>query len=176
MTRRSFVATGVGSAVAIGAALDAAAKAAAAGPEGDVVVGRFVRVQGERTAVLSVVEGRTVPVTLDPTAFVVHGTDGLVDNLTAFVPGEQVVVRGSRWQKQIAAVEFQSLYRDENGILEADGADYVLVTSDDRRVRVPQAVVRDRLASVQLGGTYSSTIWVHPATGEATALTLDAES
>lgn len=176
LTRRRFVAVGVGSAVAVGA-LDAVAKAGVAGPTSDVVVGRFIGPEGARSAVVSLSNGHSVRVTLDSTAFVAHGTDGVIDTLTAFVPGETVVIRGATSPKGIVAVEFQSLYTDEHGTVTADGAGYVLVTSGGRRVRVPQEIARLRLPSgVQSGAKYAATVWTDPRTGEATALTLDAES
>ncbi len=105
-----------------------------------------------------------------------HGTDGIVDGLTAFVPGEEVVVRGEASGRGIAAVELQSVYTSVAGTVAADGAAYVLVTPSELRVRVPREVVqRDVPSGVRSGMAYSATIWTNPRTGEATALDLSAE-
>lgn len=172
-TRRAFVVRGVAATVAAGVALDAVSKAGAAGGERDLVVGHFMSADGRRSALVKVLGGRPVSVTLDPEAFVAHGTDGIVDSLSKFVPGEEVVIRGATSEIGILAVAFQSVYTSVTGTVTADRAAYVLATPSGQRVHVPQKVVQLHAPSgIRQGETCSATIWTHPATGEATALEL----
>ncbi len=175
VSRRSFVAGGVASAVAVGIGLDRTASARAAAPDDELFVGRFVRPQGRRAAlVASIVDGEVVSITLDSTAFVAHGADGVVDSLTTFVPDEEIVACGPRSQSGIVATDFQSVYTRTTGTIAPDGEDLALVTSSGQRIHVPGAVAQLHVpAGVETGGTYSSTIWTHPRTGQATAVDLE---
>lgn len=173
LSRRTFVARGVASAMAAGVALEAVSKAGAAGQTDDLIVGRFASAHGARQGVVSIAGGRSVPVMLDSGAFVAHGAEGIVDGLTAFVPGEQVMVRGVTSEWGVTAVELQSVYRRVTGTVTVDGAAYVLATPFGQRVRVPKQVAQLHVpAGVRSGATYSASIWSDPATGEATAVDL----
>lgn len=170
ITRLTFV-RGAASAVALGATLGTASKTSGATADGgDYIVGKFVSAPSARAGVVST-PGGEVSVALDPEAFVAHGADGVVDSLRAFIPGEEVVVRGERSELGVAAVEFQSVYYGVTGRLSADGAEYALVEPTGERVHVPQEVVERNLPSgFTTGEPHSATIWTHPQTGEAVAL------
>ncbi len=170
VTRRRFVGGAVASTIAAGIALDTGAASGAIGGDGDLVVGRFVGARGPRSGIVSLAGGQNVPVTLDSQAFVAHGADGVVDSLGRFVPGEQVVVRGARTEREIVAVELQSVYTSVTGTITPDGAAYAMRTASGR-VRVPRNVVeRDVPAGIRGGETVAATIWTHPVTGAATAV------
>ena len=171
LSRRALVVRGVASAAAVGAAFDVVSDASAGTLDGEFVVGRFVRAQGARTGVVSVAGGPPIPVLLNADAFVSHGADGVVYDLTDFVPGEEVVVRGATSERGIAATEFQSVYTSLSGEAVADGAAYALLTPAGRRVHITRAVA-ERLdpSGLRLGATYSATIWTHPVRGDHTAL------
>ncbi|MDX6518694.1 MAG: hypothetical protein QOF50_1540 [Gaiellaceae bacterium] len=169
LTRRRFIITGAASAAGIGAAgigLDAARAA-----DSSLIVGEFVRADGPRDAVVST-KGGTVSVTLDSGAFVAHGADGIVDTLAAFVPGEQVVVRGGRANGKVVAVELQSVYSAVSGTYSSDGTGHWLVTASGR-VRVPPTVLHRDAPRIAAGETRRATIWTHPSTHQATAVGLD---
>jgi hypothetical protein len=172
LTRRALVRLGIASTIAGGAAALASESASAARRHNDLIVGRFIHAHAPRLGTVSLPDGESVSVALDSRAYVAQGLRGLVDSLVAFVPGEQVAVRGSRSETGIAVDEFQSVYTLVTGTIEADGPGYVLMTSFGR-VSVPRDVVRRNAPSgVHSGETYSASIWTHPATGEATALDL----
>jgi hypothetical protein len=176
-TRRVFVrrAGVVASAVTVGLALEPAQGSAALAD--DLLVGQFVEAQGSRAAVISDLNGDSVLVTLDPSAYVMHGADGVVDGMDAFVSGEEVVVvRGERSEQGIAVAEFQSVYTSVDGTIVADDGGIVLVTSSGR-VRVPEEVVSRRMpAGIEDGVQCVATIWTNPRTGEATALEVSPRS
>jgi hypothetical protein len=172
LTRRMFIRRGgaVASAVAVGLVVDSSS--AAGGPDSDLTVGRFVRAQGPRAAVISDLGGNSVPVSLDSAAFVVHGADGVVDTIAAFLPGEEVVVRGARSAAGVAALEFQSVYTAVVGTVSPDRDGGVIATSSGQ-VRVPPRVVQRHAPSgLRAGEACEATIWTNPETGEATALDL----
>lgn len=170
LTRRRFIVAGA--ATAVGAAGAGLHTASAAGS--NLVVGRFVRADGPRDGIISLDGGESVSVTLDSGAFVAHGVDGIVDAMTAFVPGEQVVARGDKTRGEIAAIEFQSVYTSVWGTFVTDRAGHWLETSSGQRVRVPEHVLqRDVPRGIARGASSTATIWTHPATGEATAVDVE---
>ena len=174
LTRRSFVVRSVASAVAVGVGFDAA-DALASDP--DLVVCRFVEVRGPRSATVTIASGRSIAVTLDPAAFVMQGTAGVVGSMATFVPGEEVVVRGEASDGGIRAVELQSLYTRVTGTVADDGDGKILVTASGTRVRIPKEVVQREMPSgLRNGSAYSATVWTHPSTGDATAVDLGAEA
>jgi hypothetical protein len=168
LTRRRFIVAA--SVAGVGVAGTGVVDALSAADSG-LIVGRFVRARGSRAAVLSIDSGESVSVTLDSGAFVVHGADGIVESLSAFVPGELVAVRGDRTRDEVAAVEFQSVYTEASGVYSSDEAGGWVVTPSGQRVRIPQDVVqRDAPGGIEPGETRASTIWTHPVTAEATAV------
>jgi hypothetical protein len=175
LTRRSFVVGGVASAVVLGVGFEAPSGAGAAKSDLDFVFGRFIDARGERSAVVSV-GGRSIPVTLTPGAFITHGTDGVVDSVAAYVPGENVVVRGTAFERAIVGVELQSVYTSVTGTIVIDGGSQLLFTPSGMQVRVPEAVARrDFPSGLRNGSTYFATIWTDPSTGEVTAVDLSSE-
>jgi hypothetical protein len=171
-TRRRFVLAGAASVVGVGVARTAVDAASAS--ESGFIVGRFLRAEGSRAAVVSTDGGDSVSVTLDSTAFVAHGVDGIVDTLAAFVPGERVAVRGDRTGSDVAAIEFQSVYTTVSGVYARDEAGDWIVTDSGQRVRIPQDVLqRDAPGGIAPGETFKPTIWTDPATGEAIAAEID---
>jgi len=174
ITRRSLVAGGFASVVATRFAFDSTSSAGAAGVDGDILVGWFARADGARSAVVAVPRRGQTAVTLDPDAFVTHGTEGVVDSLERFVPGEEVVVRGVTSGREVAAFEFQSVYTSATGTIVEGEDSLFLVAVSGQRVHVPVEVVQRRAPSgIRTGVTYFATIWTDPRTGEATALDLD---
>jgi hypothetical protein len=124
---------------------------------------------------MTIAGGRSIAVTLDPAAFVMQGTEGVVHSMAAFVPGEEVVVRGETSDGRIRAVELQSLYRRVTGRVADDGK--ILVTASGTRVRIPKEVAQREMPSgLRNGSAYSATIWTHPSTGDATAVDLGTEA
>jgi hypothetical protein len=173
LTRKALVRQGAASAVVLAASFNATGANAAAA-DGSAVAGRFVSARDERSAIVSFDAEGSVLVTLDADAFVTHGFDGVVESLKAFVPGEEVAVRGGRSEAGIAAVEFQSVYTRVTGSIATEGNGWS-IDSPTGRVRVPQDVAqRDVPAQVRSGATWSATVWVHPVSGEATAVGLSA--
>jgi hypothetical protein len=174
LTRRSFVIGSVASAVGVG--LDeAGADAFASDP--NLVVGRFVEAGGPRSGTMTIASGRSIAVTLDPAAFVMHGTEGVVHSMATFVPGEEVVVRGEASDGGIRAVELQSLYTRVTGTVADDGDGKILVTRSGTRVRIPKEVAQRKMPSgLRNGSAYSATVWTHPSTGKATAVDLGTEA
>lgn len=176
LTRRGFVVAGAASAAV--AAASAAGDGVARGGVDDasaggnsLIVARFVRAEGPRLGVVSIDSGEPVSVKLDSGAFVAHGADGGVAALTAFVPGEPVVIRGDIVSGEVAAVEFQSVYTSVSGTYQSDAVGHWLVTPSKQRVRVPERVLRrDVPAGIARGEARTAMIWTHPVTGEATAV------
>lgn len=174
-TRQTFIFKGAAAATVAAVALDLAPKALATAsatvPESGLFAARFGSARGPRDGVVTLLDGSTVPVSLDPEAYVAHGLDGLVDSLATFVPGEEVVVRGILSGGVVAATELQSMYSGIDGILALDGAGYVLVTASGQRVSVSDDVLRLRLGdTAELGAAYPATVWTDPRTHKAAAL------
>jgi hypothetical protein len=173
LTRRSFVVGGVASAAAVAVGFEPALKTAAATADADLIVGRFGGAHGPRSATVSVAGGRSVPVTLDAAAFVMHGADGVVESVNAFVPDERVVVVGAAAERGFVAAEFQSVYTGVSGTVAVDDGGHVLLAPSGLRVRIPDEVAqRDAPAGLRRGSNYFATIWTDPITGEATAVDL----
>ena len=172
LTRRALVQGAAASTVGVAATLGTAGQASAGTDDPATLAGYFVRATGARSGVVSLVGEGPIDVTLDPEAFVAHGAEGVVRNLTTFVPGEEVAVRGSRAGGGIVALEFQSVYTAVVGTLAGTGADRSLHTPSGP-VRLPAAVARrDVPADAQSGSTWHASVWVHPVTSEATVVGL----
>ena len=169
-TRRRLVKTGIAATVAAGVSLEGA-RGVAAEPQSDLSVGHFVRNTGPRSGVVKLVRGGVVTVALDRGAFIAHGTDGVVDSLETFVPGEEVAVRGAVVGQDIAATEVQSVYTSVSGTLGEEQAGHVLRTSSGT-VHVPDTVLQAAQPPAGTGSSCRATIWTHPGTGEATAVDL----
>jgi hypothetical protein len=172
LSRRRFVHLGI-SAAAAAAVFDRAPTASAAPPSGEhVVAGHFITAEAPHIAVISLVDSpRNMRVTLDTTAFVAHGADGVVDSLDLFVPGEEIVASGDLFADGLLALDFQSIYTATTGIIERNGQGYVLVTASGQHIDVPQRVAHLHVPSgIRIGAAYGATVWTHPKTGEATAL------
>lgn len=175
-TRRALLGSGVAAAVTLAAGGSAEGDAA---PMDDVKVGVFVAASGDRSAVVRLVgSDATTVVDLDSTAFLAHGTDGIVASVTAFVPGEEVVFRAVTSRRGVVATEFQSMYHAASGRLSASGSGLVLATDAGDRVEVPKAVAdrdgRSRLSGgATVGSMYGATVWTDPRNGKTTALMLD---
>jgi hypothetical protein len=172
LTRRRFFGWAA-SAVAFATALGATSRPSRATGDTEVTVGRFVRGDGGRDATVLTADGRAISVSITPDAYVTHGTDGIVETLGTFVPGEEVVVRGTASTDGVAAVEFQSVYANATGRLVPENSGYVLITSTGARMHVPPDVAR-RGGVPEQGSEAprSATIWTDPATGDATVLVL----
>jgi len=182
LTRRALFGTGVVSAVAVGAALDESSSAAQPASDSTLHAAKFIKASGARSAVVQLVDtAETVKVEIDSTAFLSHGADGVVGDVSSFVSGEEVAVRGMKSATGIVASEFQSVYQSASGAVSSDRSDYVLMTASGQRVQVPQEVVREGLgqrihSGIRQGATYSATIWTDPGTGSATAVVLNEAS
>jgi hypothetical protein len=170
-TRRRFVKTGIVATLAAGVSLEAGAKDAVAGPESDLVVGHFVLAREARVGIVKLINGESAEVRLDSSAFVAHGTDGIVDTLERFVPGEEVAVRGMNVAGVITATELQSVYTSVAGTMNGLPDGRSLSTSSGR-VHVPEDVFQAAGPAVRTGSQCTATIWTNPATGEATAVDL----
>lgn len=189
LTRREVIKRGaaVSVFVAIGG-LDAATKASAAvAPSGatfnDVSGGIFSRAIDSQSAIVTLVGAGDVKVTLTPDAYVHHGAaEDPVADMTEFVPGERVAVRGLIVGQTVNAHEVQSVYTEEIGSLLIDStaaatleaAGGATVAAPGGPVRVPASVQTasgDRPA-MRTGELAAATIWTNPATGERTAVLL----
>ena len=174
-TRKTFIVRGAAAATVAAVAFDLAPNALATAPptaqKSGLFAARFGKASGPRDGVVTLLDGSTVPVSLDPEAYVAHGLDGLVDSLATFVPGEEVVVRGGLSGGVVTATELQSMYSGIDGTLALDGAGYVLVTASGQRVSVADDVLRLRLGdTAELGTAYPATIWTDPRTNKAAAV------
>jgi hypothetical protein len=179
LTRREVVKRGVTASILVAVGLDAkvATAASSAGSSGsDVLPGVLARVLDQQTALVDVAGRGATRVTLAPDAFVSHGVEGKVADLSRFLPGERVAVRGSGSNGALTAVEFQSIYTEESGVVAVDAAGRPSVrTSRGVVPSTPDVTVRSGSnphARAQPGAQASATIWTNPATGEQTAIML----
>lgn len=179
LTRRQVVKRGVAASVIVAIGLDAQSAAAVEAEDNGVLGGVLARVLGRDSAIVTIAGHGPTRVTLAPEAFVSHGVDGVTSDLSAFVPGERVAVRGSFHQGTITAEEFQSVYTEDVGVVVADARGRLTLKTSNGTVAVPPDVaVRSTsggTGTVRSGANSAATLWTNPATGERTALMLRAD-
>ncbi|HEV7564752.1 MAG TPA: hypothetical protein VGO31_02195 [Microbacteriaceae bacterium] len=135
-------------------------------------VGQFTRGSG-LSGTVELIDGSTAVVNLVSGSFLNHGIEGVVSGLESFVPGEEVVIKGTRSSGAILATELQSVYT---------GTTFTAATTTDLSftantaggdVIVPaETMKRQQPAGVTRGESFAATVWTDPRDGVATAVGL----
>jgi hypothetical protein len=172
MTRRQFVKRGATITVAstVLASETASASTGARDDSTELLAGTIRRIDSPRSGVIEAADGRTLDLALAPDAPISRGFSGPVDDLTPFVPGDEIVVVVAGWSgSTVTASELQSMYYAMDGSILGVDADGVVHTSaGDLRIP-PEVAERDALPDLQPGLEYSAEVWKDPE-GEPVAV------
>lgn len=172
-TRSGFIGIGIatGSLIANPSAISA--------PASDLIdeilflPGTFQYAIDARSAVVSAPVKGSFQVNLESNAFIVHGFDGEVATLEAFVENEEVVLRGRNSDDSFQAIEFQSLYESVSGSLSSEDDGPYLRASSSRRIFLSPELARavaDGKKPPQR--EYHGLAWTNPRTRESKVVSL----
>jgi hypothetical protein len=159
-------------AVAVADAIDPGLGAAATVEPNGVLVGTFVSASGG-VATVRDVNGAIQTVSTDSQTYLLHGVDGVVSDLSSFVPGEEVVAL-ARGSSGAVADQLQSVYTSTSGTLDQSNGQWSIDTPGGGAIKVSQRLITDRLPASHRapGRGVSATIWTDPRSGVASAFSL----
>lgn len=178
LTRRSFVQRGVAASIVVAAGINARPAAAAslgAGTTADgITTGILERVLDSHTALVSVNGRGMTRVMLAADAYVVHGVDGVVADLSRFIPGERVAIVAPMSSADLNATELQSVYSEDSGVVVVDKNGVRGVETATGLVPIAGDATERPGSSgpVEPGTATSATIWTDPRNGQRTAIML----
>jgi hypothetical protein len=147
--------------------LDASPVRAAVDPNSAEFTGVLSSVSNPTTAAVRAHDGGTEFVSTADVCSIVHGWEGGVEDLTPFVVGEEVIVRGTRAQSRVIASEFASVYREMHGSLLEDLVGDRTIRTSAGEFHLPSVVLeRSDVPDLRAGSRFVASVWINPETAE----------
>jgi hypothetical protein len=163
--RRRFIA-GASAAAVSGSAVAAAVLSSEVREDDELATGQLSSVVGPADGVVSLVaNGQAQHVRLKEGAHVFHGREGMVENLSPFVPGEAVVLRAAAGDRGAvwSVSAFESLFTGETGRVTALSPGRVVTEAGP--IVLPSSVSSAQ-PEITLGSLIHVALWTDPRSGD----------